>query len=105
MVECRVRGERERRGYRVSVCIEDLLAVEIALNHLLIERSLGVGHRGGVDAIANGDGRQRQRINDHRAGDELAALLHGYVTRIVRRGIGRAILIGIIRLVDVLLLL
>ena len=35
----------------------------------------------------------------------VAALLHRHVTRIIRRGIGRAILIGIVRLIDVLLLL
>ena len=37
--------------------------------------------------------------------NSIAALLHRHVTRIVRRGIGRAILVGIIRLIDVLLLL
>ena len=81
------------------------MAIDIALTRLLLERSLSISFRRRVDAVANGAGRQRHRIVHDRARGQVPALLHRDVARIIRRGIGGAILIGVVRLIDVLLLL
>ena len=74
------------------------MAIAVALDGGLIEIGVGLGLRRCVDAVTANAGEEV-------AGGQRAALLHIHVTRIIRRGIGRAVLLGLVLLLDILLLL